>query len=165
MPLPHDPEWDPLLSEYSLSTSPFPACPPTSYYDFYHPVVTSPDSAQGADGIPYSAWRVCPHITSLALQDQFKCILHRTASSPLQSLVFIPNADQGDYADNYRPLGTAYSKFSQCLLGSLPPAQALLNIFREPQFNYLDVQHFLDNATHRHKLRFLFQVVKQRLWL
>ena len=25
MPLPHDPEWDPLLSEYSLSTSPFPA--------------------------------------------------------------------------------------------------------------------------------------------
>ena len=44
-------------------------------------------------------------ITTQALQDQFIRILSRTASPPLQSLVFIPKADSGDYADNYRPLG------------------------------------------------------------
>ena len=88
-------------------------------------------------------------------------ILTRTASPHLQSLVFIPKADQGEYADNYRPLGlpntcdrildrSIYSPFSHCLLGALHPAQALLNLFREPQFNYLDIQHFLDNAMHLH---------------
>ena len=81
----------------------------------------------------------------------------------MQSLVFIPKADQGEYADNHRPLGlpntcdrildpSIYSPFGHCLLGALHPAQALLNLFREPQFNYLDIQHFLDNATHLHSV-------------
>ena len=162
-PLPHDPYWDTLLSAYSDACTPFPHCSPPSYTSLYHAVITSPDSAPGADGIPYSAWRVCPQVTTQALEIHFQHILSRTASPPLQSLVFIPKADQGNYADNYRPLGlpntcdrildrSAYSSFCHCLIGSLHPAQALLNLFREPQFNYLDVQHFLDNATHSHSV-------------
>ena len=76
---------------------------------------------------------------------------------PLQSLVFIPKADKGDYADNYRPLGlpytcdrlidrAAYSQFAPTLVGYLHPAQALLNTFREPQANFLTVQQFLDQT-------------------
>ena len=40
--------------------------------------------------------------------------------------------------------------FCQTLIGKLHPAQALLNLFREPQGNYLAVQQFLDaqDATH-----------------
>ena len=79
-------------------------------------------------------------------------------SPPLQSLVFIPKADSGDYADNYRPLGlpntcdrivnrAAYAKFCTVLIGYLHPAQALLNLFREPQFNYLEIQNLLDNIS------------------
>ena len=162
-PLPHDPQWDTLLSTYTAECPPFPPCPPPTYSALYHAVITSPDSAPGADGIPYSAWRVCPHVTTHALQAQFQSILSRTSSPPLQSLVFIPKADQGEYADNYRPLGLPntcdrildranYSVFAQCLLGALHPAQALLNMFREPQFNYLDVQNFLDNASHSHSV-------------
>ena len=104
-----------------------------------------------------------PRITAQALDNHFQSILTRTASPPLQSLVFIPKADQGEYADNYRPLGlpntcdrildrSVYSPFSHCLLGALHLAQALLNLFRELQFNYLDIQHFLDNAMHLHSV-------------
>ena len=162
-PSAHDPQWESLLSTYSTQCDPFPPCPPPSHTSLYHAVITSPDSAPGADGIPYSAWRICPRITAQALDNHLQCILTRTASPPLQSLVFIPKADQGEYADNYRPLGlpntcdrildrSIYSPFSHCLLGALHPAQALLNLFREPQFNYLDIQHFLDNAMHLHSV-------------
>ena len=162
-PSAHDPQWESLLSTYSTQCDPFPPCPPPSHTSLYHAVITSPDSAPGADGIPYSAWRICPRITAQALDNHLQSILTRTASPPLQSLVFIPKADQGEYADNYRPLGlpntcdrildrSIYSPFSHCLLGALHPAQALLNLFREPQFNYLDIQHFLDNATHLHSV-------------
>ena len=72
--------------------------------------------------------------------------------------MFIPKADSGDYADNYRPLGlpntcdrivdrAAYAKFCAVLIGYLHPAQALLNLFREPQFNYLEIQNLLDNLS------------------
>ena len=37
-------------------------CNAPNYDDFYHSVITSPDSAPGADGLPYSAWRVCPPV-------------------------------------------------------------------------------------------------------
>ena len=144
-------------------SSPPPPCPPPSYQQFYHCTITSPDSAPGADGIPYSAWRVCPSATASSLQSHFHDIIYRQASPPLQSLVFIPKADQGDYADNYRPLGlpntsdrildrSAYSPFCSALMGALRPAQALLNAFREPQFNYLEVQRFLDDTSNLHSV-------------
>ena len=44
----------------------------------------------------------------------------------------------------------AYTCFCHVLTGTLHPAQALLNLFREPQANYLDVQQFLDDSTSFH---------------
>ena len=152
-----DPAWAPLLSSYSSASSPFPSCPPPTADDLYHSVVTSPDSSPGADGIPYAAWRVCPSVSVEALSSHFQDILTGTAPPPTQALVFIPKADKGEYADNYRPLGlpntadrlidrAAYINFCQALMGALHPAQALLNSFREPQANYLEVQNFLDGS-------------------
>ena len=136
-PSAHDPQWESLLSTYSTQCDPFPL---PSHTSLYHAVITSPDSAPGADGIPYSAWRICPCITAQALDNHLQGILTRTASPPLQSLVFIPKAGQGEYADNYRPLGlpntcdrvldrSIYSPFSHCFIRRTPsssgPSQPL----------------------------------------
>ena len=53
-PCPYDPSWSSLLQDYAVSSSPFSPCHPPTYDDFYHAIVTSPDSAPGADGIPYT---------------------------------------------------------------------------------------------------------------
>ena len=114
--------------------------------------------APGADGIPFSAYHVSPSVSTRALTSHFHDILTQKTPPPVQTLVFIPKADSGDYADNYRPLGlpnssdriidrAAYTSFALSLIGALHPAQALLNLFREPQANYLEVQNFLDDQT------------------
>ena len=134
-----------------------PHCSPPNFDDFYKAITSSPDSAPGADGLPFAAWRVAPAVSANALASHFNDIQTQQARTPLQSLVFIPKADKGDYADNYRPLGlpntcdrlidrAAYSRFATTLIGALHPAQALLNTFREPQANFLTVQHFLNNT-------------------
>ena len=91
-------------TNYSLPP-PLPSCLPPGYTEFYKSIITSPDSAPGADGIPFSAWRLSPSVSSRALDHHFTSILHMQTPPPLQSLVFIPKADKADYADNYRPLG------------------------------------------------------------
>ena len=149
-------DWAELLGDYALASTRLPPCVAPNYDDFYYSTITSPDSAPGADGLPYSAWRVCPSVSAVSLQHHFDSIISSQAPPPLQSLVFIPKADAGDYADNYRALGlpntcdrivdrAAYSKFCAVLTGFLHPAQALLNVFREPQFNYLEIQSLLDS--------------------
>ena len=156
-PTPFHPAWATLLNDYTQQITPLPSCLPPGYTEFYHSIITSPDSAPGADGIPFSAWRLSPSVSSRALDHHFTSILHMQTPPPLQSLVFIPKADKGDYADNYRPLGlpntcdrlidrAAYSQFAPTLVGYLHPAQALLNTFREPQANFLTVQQFLDQT-------------------
>ena len=136
----------------------------------FTPLSPPPDSAPGADGLPYAAWRVCPTTSSICLNQHFQDIIFRKVRPPQQSLVFIPKADQGEYADNYRPLGlpntcdriidrAAYSNFCQTLMNSLHPAQALLNIFREPQYNYLEVQDFL-NCSHEERVVLLSDLAK-----
>ena len=156
-PSPYHPDWTLLLGDYTKASARFPPCKAPNYDDFYYSVITSPDSAPGADGLPYSAWRVCPSVSAACLQSHFDSIVSSQAPPPLQSLVFIPKADAGEYADNYRPLGlpntcdrivdrAAYAKFCSILIGFLHPAQALLNAFREPQFNYLEIQNLLDGS-------------------
>ena len=49
-----------------------------------------PDSAPGADGSPYTAWRVCPSISTTSLAHHFQNILHRKVSPPTQALVSSP---------------------------------------------------------------------------
>ena len=74
---------------------------------------------------------------------------------PSRTLVFIPKADKGAYAENYRPLdmpdtsdriidSAVYAVLAQSLKKSLHPAQALLNYFKEPQANYAQMQHYLE---------------------
>ena len=99
-PTPYHPSWTSLLTTYSAQTSPFPHSSPLGYDSLYRAVITSPDSAPGADGIPFSAYRVSPTVSTRALTSHFHDIL-----APVQTLIFIPTADSGDYADNYRPLG------------------------------------------------------------
>ena len=55
-PTPYHHSWTSLLTSYSSQTSPFPKSSPPNYDAFYHAVITSPDSAPGADGIPFSAY-------------------------------------------------------------------------------------------------------------
>ena len=156
-PTPYHPTWTSLLADYSQQVTPIPPCDPPGYNELYKSIITSPDSAPGADGIPFSAWRLSPSVSSRALEHHLDSILHMQAAPPLQSLVFIPKADKDDYADNYRPLGlpntcdrlidrAAYTQFAPSLVGYLHPAQALLNTFRELQANFLTVQQFLDNT-------------------
>ena len=160
-PTPYHASWTPLLASYASANAPFPSTPPPAYDEFFHSVISSPDSAPGADGIPFSAYRVSPAVSAQALNSHFSAILSQQTTPPVQTLVFIPKADVGDYADNYRPLGlpnfsdrlidrAAYAAFTPSLLGYLHPAQALLNLFREPQANYLEVQNFLDNTSERY---------------
>ena len=52
------------------------------------------DSAPGLDGLPYAAYRAAPNAA-------FRVLTHRLH----KALVFIPKADAGSYADNFRPLG------------------------------------------------------------
>ena len=77
------------------------------------------------------------------------------AEHPLQALVFIPKADKGAYADNYRPLdmpdtcdriidSAIYAVLAESFKDSLHPVQALLNHFKEPQANYAQMQHYLE---------------------
>lgn len=157
-PAPFHSAWSSLLADYTQQITPLPPCSPPGYNEFYKSIITSPDSAPGADGLPFSAWRLSPSVSSRALEHHFTAIQHMQAPPPLQSLVFIPKADKGDFADNYRPLGlpntcdrlidrAAYSQFAPTLVGYLHPAQALLNTFREPQANYLTVQQFLDQTS------------------
>ena len=127
---------------------------------------------------PFATRSCCPYhgswppsdLVSICLNQHFQDIIFRKVRPPQQSLVFIPKADQGEYADNYRPLGlpntcdriidrAAYSLFCQTLMNSLHPAQALLNLFREPQYNYLEVQDFL-NCSHEERAVLLSDLAK-----
>ena len=122
-PCPHDPQWMPLLSTYSRGSTSFPPCPPPQSSDLHQAIITSPDCS-GADGIPYAAWRVCSCVSTIVLSSHFQDILERRVSPPIQTLVFIPKADQGDYADNYRPLGLPNTSDRIVDRGCPPPASA-----------------------------------------
>ena len=88
---------------------------------------------------------------------------HPDLRPPQQLLVWIPKNERGEYADNFRPLGmpnawgrtlsaSIYSHISNTVKGLLHPAQALLNDFREPQGNFLDIQNLLDLVTNGRRL-------------
>ena len=96
-PPPFSPHWTSLLHQYAHASPSFPPCSAPSTSDFFHATITSPDSAPGADGLPYAAWRVCPTTSSICLNQHFQDIIFRKVRPPQQSLVFIPKADQGEY--------------------------------------------------------------------
>ena len=93
-PSPYHSHWTELLSFYASRVSPVPHCSPPNFDDFYKAITSSPDSAPGADGLPFAAWRVAPAVSASALTSHFNDIQTQQARTPLQSLVFIPKADK-----------------------------------------------------------------------
>ena len=102
--------------------------------DLLRAVVRSPDSAPGLDGLPYAAYRAAPNAASRVLTHRPHDYVGLHAPAPVQALVFIPKADAGSYADNFRPLGlpntadriidqAVYVQMYSALRGSLHPSQ------------------------------------------
>jgi hypothetical protein len=130
--------------------------PQPSIHAFIPVIRHSGDSATGIDGIPYGVYRLIEEPASRLMvafvQALFLC--PHTVQVPAPLLVWIPKADAGAKADNWRPLGMP-STFHRLiaagiyyhLVNTLPqllhPSQALLNVFREPQGNFSDAQDFL----------------------
>ena len=145
-----------VLPEYTtLSTSMEHVALPAAS-EFIQVVRNSGDSATGTDGVPYGAYRLIDvhtsHLLASFLSALFVCPTQVSSPNPL--LVWIPKADAGPRADNWRPLGMpstfhrmlaagVYFHIVRSLPGLLHPSQALLNQFREPQGNYSDAQEFL----------------------
>ncbi len=138
-----------LIEAYSLQAAPMPYVdlPPREL--FRSTILSTGDSAAGFDGVPFAFLRLFPEkcadiLINLLLQSFQAPHLVR---SPNPLLVWIPKADAGLGADNWRHLGMpstflrilAALKFrhitNKCV-GLLHPAQALLYNFREPQGNF-----------------------------
>ena len=144
-----------LLNDYS-SEDPFPVIPFPHVDSFVKVILHTPDSAAGLDGVPYAAYRVLPdlsaHILSNLLSQSILSPTH--VRKPQQLLVWIPKAEVGQHADNWRPLGmppcawriisaTVFGSIASLAASILHPSQALLNSFREPQGNFLTMQNWL----------------------
>ena len=147
-PIDHDSAWNHVLDSYSQNPS-FPKFEFPTQEIFSFAVVKSKDSAPGPDGIPYAFYRSLPKqsIQVLGLLD----IISGDVPPASQALVFIPKADFGDKADNYRPLdmpntvdrlldSVVYAVASQAISDSLRPAQSLINVFKEPPSNFAATQ-------------------------
>ena len=83
-PTPYHPTWTSLLADYSQQVTPIPPCDPPGYNELYKSIITSPDSAPSADGIPLSAWRLSPRFlpepSSTTLIQYYICRQHRPYS-------------------------------------------------------------------------------------
>ena len=101
-PVSWDDQWDALLAEYV--PSPLGHCTLPTVDDMLHAVVRSPASAPDLDKLPYAAYRAAP-IAARVLTQRLHDYINLQAPAPVQALVFIPKADAGPYADNFRPLG------------------------------------------------------------
>ena len=107
-----DAQWEELLSQYS--PPPFAKCTLPIDDDLLRAVVRSPDSAPGLDGLPYAAYRTTPNAASRVLTHRLHDYVGLQAPAPVQALVFIPKADAGSYADNFRPLGLPNTAVCVC---------------------------------------------------
>jgi hypothetical protein len=148
------------LEDYQRHATPFPMLPPPSSEHHRQTILRTGNSAPGVDGLPFAALRVLPGKSAELLTWMLEDILVEEPDlrPPQQLLVWIPKNDIGEYADNFRPLGmpnaigrtlsaSIYSYVASTVKELLHPAQALLNDFREPQGNFLDIQNLLDVIT------------------
>ena len=148
------------LEDYQLKATPFPILPPPSGEHHRQTILRTGNSAPGVDGLPFAALRVISHKSADLLSWMLEDIMSEQPDlrPPQQLLVWIPKNDIGEYADNFRSLGmpnawgrtlsaSIYAYIANTIKGLLHPAQALLNDFREPQCNFLDIQNLLDLLT------------------
>ena len=88
----------------------------------------------------------------------FYDILAETALPPLQVGVWIPKAEMGPEADNFRPLGmpntlerlvdgTAAAQVMRVVAPTMHPSQTVMSMFKEPQRAVTGIQNLLDSST------------------
>ena len=99
-----DHAWQPVLDCYAAG-DPSPLMHPPDPDVFLGTLLHTKDSAPGPDGLPYSAWRLLPHVTADVMYNYFYDIVNGTALPSMQVGVWIPKAKMGPEADNFRPLG------------------------------------------------------------
>jgi hypothetical protein len=71
---------------------------------FLKAILSSADSAPGIDNIPYAYYRANPIQQACRLHNKLSKILKEEQAPPQQLLVWIPKAEAGFQADNWRPL-------------------------------------------------------------
>ena len=71
---------------------------------FLKAILNSADSAPGIDNVPYAYYRTNPSQHARKLQEKLKNIIEGKQPPPKQLLVWIPKAEAGYKADNWRPL-------------------------------------------------------------
>ena len=71
---------------------------------FLKAILNSADSAPGIDNIPYAYYRTNPSQHAQKLKEKLKDITEGKLPPPKQLLVWIPKAEAGYKADNWRPL-------------------------------------------------------------
>ena len=126
-----------------------------STQDFYSAIVKSLNTSPGIDGVPYSAFRATPERSASVLRSLFcNIVMKEPAPHTTQLLVWIPKAVAGDKPDNWRPLSmprvfdrlldkVVFAKTYQWFEKALHPAQSLISVIKDPQFNYLEAQRYL----------------------
>ena len=156
LPPDYSPEWDLVLEDYAPPAAGHCQFPRRD--DFLRAILRSGDAAAGPDGCPYECYRQLPDLSADILAQHFRDIVCGLAPPPVQALTFIPKADAGHHADNFRPLDmpdTAArlidSAVFMCMMRSLPTslhqAQALINTLKEAPANFLDIQDRLLDST------------------
>lgn len=150
-----DDAWNPYLQAYTAQTSRWPHIPVPREEDFVKTLFYTKDSSPGPDGIPYSAWRLLPSISSQAMLAFLHNVVSDNLSPPVSVQTWIPKAKLGPTADYFRPLGMP-STFERVVDGTiasvmvkivapfLHPSQVVLNDFREPQQGVHAIQETLD---------------------
>ena len=79
-PSPYHPDWTLLLKDYALTSAHFPSCNAPNYDDFYHSVITSPDSAPGADFFFFT--RLCSKKKKILLLELTAFLIQLGVSAP-----------------------------------------------------------------------------------
>ena len=108
----------------------------------------------GPDGCPYECYRSLPNESAAALERHLWDIILGDTPPPTQALTFIPKADSGSYADNFRPLDmpdTAARVIDAAVLTNLMhtmcpllhQSQALVSSIKEAPANFLAMQDAL----------------------
>ncbi|CAE7228782.1 unnamed protein product, partial [Symbiodinium microadriaticum] len=122
--------------------------------DILHHILHSGDPSAGPDGCPYECYRSLPTESAAALHQHLVDIVLGDAPPPTQALTFIPKADSGNFADNFRPLdmpdtaariidSAVFSKLMQSFCPILHQSQALVSSMKEAPANYLAIQDAL----------------------
>ena len=116
-------------------------------------ITCSGDSSAGPRRCPYECYRSLPAEATAALERHLYIVLGETPP-PTHALTFIPKADAGHYADNFRMLdmpdtaarimdSPVFANLMHSFCPVLHQSQALVSALKEAPANYLAIQDAL----------------------